>query len=772
MHSTERLILAMPEPTLQGDKPPVVMSIHGIRTRGSWQKELTQTLNSAGFIHVPLDYGFFSAMRLIWPPSRRKQVYWFRDKYTDCVQQTGCERPAIIAHSLGSYLVAKSLEMFPQMVMGSVILCGSIVRADYPWSEIILTRKQVDRVLNDYGKRDAWASVVAWGVSDAGNSGTVGFRDSGEGNVVQRKNVYFGHSDYFYVLNYNKTWIPFLNGAIPQKLGTDATRKWNWRFALSLLLLLISLLTLAGYFIFDLDRDLMAPGRPSVGFMVRNIPDRERTDIGLPEIEGAEVFQILKGAYFDRKGILIGDIITKMNGELVSNASSFRTKVLALRVGQSATLELWRPSGPIEMSAKVVNQLHAMERWCNKKNDQYACWNLGGLFQHGTGVPLNVSLGVELYKRACDHKFGLACTDLARVYIDQKQYNEGAAKLTEGCDLGDFEGCSDLADLYYTGSGVGKDVKKSLDLKEFGCREGDEFACYQLGSAYATGIDFPKDDGRAIKYFQKACQWDDPRACSELASRYPNNSDVHKYQQKMFAGYRLRCDTGDAGSCHNVAVSYLNGLGVSRDAPAALIYLNKGCESNIAADCDLMGLMYYSGQGIPKDEKRGVAAYTKACDLKYWDSCASVGFVIQEENPLDITKAVGYYKSACDNGSKYGCSNLASALLQGKGIEKDEVKAAALFYEACQAKVWHACSALATMYSDGRGQLAKDDARAVGLLKISCDNGDSPACEVLAIRYKDGQGVEKDLGKAIPLFKLACDSGISEGCVNYQALRN
>jgi hypothetical protein len=53
-----------------GAKRPVVISIHGISTRGALQKELTQELNAAGFIHVPLDYGFFSAMRLVWPPQK------------------------------------------------------------------------------------------------------------------------------------------------------------------------------------------------------------------------------------------------------------------------------------------------------------------------------------------------------------------------------------------------------------------------------------------------------------------------------------------------------------------------------------------------------------------------------------------------------------------------------------------------------------------------------------------------------------------------------
>jgi hypothetical protein len=67
--------------------------------------------------------------------------------------------PRIIAHSFGTYLVARALELNPELKFDRVIFCGSIVRRDYPWSRIIAAG-QVGRVLNDYGDRDMWADVV------------------------------------------------------------------------------------------------------------------------------------------------------------------------------------------------------------------------------------------------------------------------------------------------------------------------------------------------------------------------------------------------------------------------------------------------------------------------------------------------------------------------------------------------------------------------------------------------------------------------------------
>ena len=69
---------------LERSTRPVVISIHGIRTRGTWQKEITPALNYAGFTHVPLDYGRFGLLRFLWRPSRQKQVDAFR-KRIECM---------------------------------------------------------------------------------------------------------------------------------------------------------------------------------------------------------------------------------------------------------------------------------------------------------------------------------------------------------------------------------------------------------------------------------------------------------------------------------------------------------------------------------------------------------------------------------------------------------------------------------------------------------------------------------------------------------------
>jgi len=181
-----------------------VMTLHGIKTRGTWQKDLVRTLNDAGFNSQPLDYGNFWALQLINPRSRAKKVEWFRDEYTRHVERTG-STPCIIVHSFGTYIVAHALKRYPEIQFQCVIFAGSIVARDFPCSRHIPFQLAV--VLNDCGDRDIWSAIGPWMIKDVGQSGKSGFLDVAKGKVINRKRSSFGHSDHFYDLNFLKSWV-------------------------------------------------------------------------------------------------------------------------------------------------------------------------------------------------------------------------------------------------------------------------------------------------------------------------------------------------------------------------------------------------------------------------------------------------------------------------------------------------------------------------------------------------------------------------------------
>jgi hypothetical protein len=230
---------------LVSEERPIIFSLHGIRTRGAWQKaDLTRVLSEAGFDHLALDFGFFRALRLLRPAVRRRQVDWFRDRYT-AEMRGRSSLPSVIAHSFGTYIVAEAMRIYPEVCFSQIILCGSIVRQDFPWSKLT-DAGQVWRVLNDFGRRDFWAGIVVWVVGDAGSSGVEGFSDTAGGRVIQRSHPDWRHSDFFYELNYRRNWTHFLQGNSPGPPGTAAGGTTNWRFRLAVLTCLVVLLCLVG----------------------------------------------------------------------------------------------------------------------------------------------------------------------------------------------------------------------------------------------------------------------------------------------------------------------------------------------------------------------------------------------------------------------------------------------------------------------------------------------------------------------------------------------
>jgi Calcineurin-like phosphoesterase len=196
----------------------VVVVLHGIRTRGTWQKSLAPRLAREGFIPELLDYGWFSGLLFLIPSLRRRKIDWLRGELERIQAAYSNIAPSAIAHSFGSYLICRVMQIYAPMIrFDTVILCGSIVQRDFPWSKIF-DEGLVRRVLNDQGKRDHWAGHVQEVVNDAGPSGKEGFLDNASGRVIELSHPEWGHSDFFFDTNFTKRWIPFLKGSVVKEV--------------------------------------------------------------------------------------------------------------------------------------------------------------------------------------------------------------------------------------------------------------------------------------------------------------------------------------------------------------------------------------------------------------------------------------------------------------------------------------------------------------------------------------------------------------------------
>lgn len=219
----------------------VIILVHGIRTFGDWQNRLGALLKSKepeAEVHV-YKYRYFSTFAFLLPPLRRRVVKKFRDYLLSNTDSWRTARVDIVAHSFGTYIVARALAMLsaggPRF--HTVILSGSVLKVTFPWDAIIGRDGRVNRVINDCASKDIWpliAQILVLGMGIAGRYGFVGATGPDVGLV--NRFFPFGHSGFFTpTKDYESddrfmegVWLPLLTGDAPPEGPSLLPPKARW----------------------------------------------------------------------------------------------------------------------------------------------------------------------------------------------------------------------------------------------------------------------------------------------------------------------------------------------------------------------------------------------------------------------------------------------------------------------------------------------------------------------------------------------------------------
>lgn len=210
----------------------MVISLHGIRTTGEWQKRLAEVLSLYDFVYSPLDYGYFDLPRFILSgiiPGLKK-IEWFQEKYEtklseyrEILKRGKVQRyPSVVAHSFGTCIVANALLKYPTIRLDKLILCASILPRDFPW-DLIFDRGQLGTLRHEWGLKDVWTKIAKYVVRGTGDSGAVGFTTE-DPRIRQRAFDYHRHSDFFGRLHLEEEWLPMLT-AKPSRLTVKHGRE-------------------------------------------------------------------------------------------------------------------------------------------------------------------------------------------------------------------------------------------------------------------------------------------------------------------------------------------------------------------------------------------------------------------------------------------------------------------------------------------------------------------------------------------------------------------
>ena len=170
------------------------------------------------------------------------------------------------------------------------------------------------------------------------------------------------------------------------------------------------------------------------------------------------------------------------------------------------------------------------------------------------------------------------------------------------------------------------------------------------------------------------------------------------------------CASGTWDACDMLTIMYVAGLGglprlssmVGPPFSTAVPVFERACESGEAVACSHLGYMYENSIGVPENSAKRQVFYSKGCDGGDGFACMKLG--IERDVSCSVMKsasdcpvAVSLYAKSCDLGYAQGCQLLGTMYHRGAGVDRDDVRAEALFRRACNAGDEVACKEIENM---------------------------------------------------------------------------
>lgn len=195
---------------LNYNKDKLLITIHGIRTFGQWQKKLQELLctKTLTFDFSTIKYGFFQLFIMYIPFLRDMAIVEAKKTLIDLINNSQEKKIYIVAHSFGTYIAAKAI-ISSQCIKNveMVIFCGSVLQAKSGmWKKLIGKTKIL---LNDCAADDKVLMLCKAVIPLFGDSGRVGYY--GDNNASHTNRFFLGgHSLYFKDDFIEEHWIPCL----------------------------------------------------------------------------------------------------------------------------------------------------------------------------------------------------------------------------------------------------------------------------------------------------------------------------------------------------------------------------------------------------------------------------------------------------------------------------------------------------------------------------------------------------------------------------------
>ena len=147
------------------------------------------------------------------------------------------------------------------------------------------------------------------------------------------------------------------------------------------------------------------------------------------------------------------------------------------------------------------------------------CYKLGMMYDTGEGFTANPKKALELYRNGCTYLDGSSCGMIGHRYLKggggvMKSSQEAVRHFELGCEYGDQRSCREMADFYYKGELVEKNLSAALEMYKQSCSLSSGRACYQAGMIIMDGIVGEPNFYEASKLLSKGCKMGVKDACT------------------------------------------------------------------------------------------------------------------------------------------------------------------------------------------------------------------------------------------------------------------
>ena len=326
--------------------------------------------------------------------------------------------------------------------------------------------------------------------------------------------------------------------------------------------------------------------------------------------------------------------------------------------------------------------------------------------------------------------------------------------------IGDPAAQYEVALMYATGVGVGKNVSQAFAWTKAAAEKGHTPAQYLLGSAYAGGLGTPKDAQKALLWFTKAYDHGNEKAALRLAKVLASGQPALAFQFAIESAEKGLADAQLA-----VADSYAEAIGVEHDKRLALAWYQRAAEQGVAAAQFALAQAHEQGSGVATD-----------LDLaRQWYREAAVRGHPGAQLALDRLDVVGTGRAKRSAKNRAGNRERRSGDTRwtqyaAHGRSEDLYHLGVMFERgisveksARQAKVWYKKAAelghADAQFALARGFESSEHGQAVQWYRRAAAQGHADAQCALAALQMQGIGAAHDPVSALAWYAMAAEQG-------------